>query len=93
MDLLYILQAQGNAALCAGMLKDFIVYEQEISTSLAVHHVLTVSGTLLSVALPVGNGLAATIAVVAEFGSSCLNLYVQSVQMEQDEILSYCKQL
>lgn len=43
--------------------------------NLAVHHVLTVSGTLLSIALPVGNGLAATIAVVAEAGSSCLNLY------------------
>jgi len=73
--------AQGNAALCAGMLKDFIVYKQEISVNLAVHHVLTVSGTLLSIALPVGNGLAATIAVVAEAGSSCLNLYTIRIRL------------
>ena len=68
--------AQGNAALCAGMLKDFVVYPQGLELHFAAHHFATVLGNIVCLALPTGVGLAAVNSVVAELGSQCYNVDV-----------------
>jgi len=65
----------GNAALCAAMLKDFVVYDSQMELWLALHHVITVSGCIVCIAFPAGNLLAAANSTVAELGSTCYNLY------------------
>ena len=71
--------AMGNAALCAGMLKDFVVYAPEgLELHFALHHLATVLGNIVCLAFGAhaGGALAALNSVVAELGSQCYNVDV-----------------
>jgi hypothetical protein len=70
--------AQGNAALCAGMLKDFVVYDRGMELHFALHHAVATFGLVLCLMLPAGAVIGSVNAVLAELGTQCYNYYVLS---------------
>jgi len=70
--------AQGNAALCAQLLKDFQVFDKGFEVHFAAHHAVSIFGLVLCLALPVGAATGFVNAVLAELGTQCYNYYVLS---------------
>ena len=80
--------AQLHASLIAGLLKDYVVYEGGLELVFAAHHIVSIAGCMLCLALPVGAGFAAANAVVAELGSTFYN-YAVLTQFSRMSTLSY----
>ena len=67
---------QANAALTAGLLKDFVVCDDGLEVAFTVHHAVSAAGMVLCLTYPRGMGLVAVNGGVAELGTQCWNYKV-----------------